>query len=108
MRDEQTSADVHDVSSFGLPPDCGPGGAGGACTNAMMLALTENPNPTWTELLERMRQILKEKRFTQGNSELPARLRKLCTLSRKRAVRRRDDVIMVIMALDVQCMEFLT
>ena len=64
-RDEQTSADVHDVSSFGLPPDCGPGGAGGACTNAMMLALTENPNPTWTDLLERMRQILKEKRFTQ-------------------------------------------
>ena len=31
----------------------------------MMLALTENPNPTWTELLERMREILKEKRFTQ-------------------------------------------
>jgi len=64
-RDEQTSADVHDVSSFGLPPDCGPGGAGGACTNAMMLALTENPNPTWTELLERMRQILNEKSFSQ-------------------------------------------
>uniref|UniRef100_A0A7S0EWY7 Peptidase C14 caspase domain-containing protein n=1 Tax=Hanusia phi TaxID=3032 RepID=A0A7S0EWY7_9CRYP len=64
-RDEQTSADVYDTSSFGLPADSGPGGAGGACTNSIMLALTENPNPTWIELLNRMRTILKEKGFTQ-------------------------------------------
>lgn len=41
FRDEQTSADVYDVSSFGLPQDCGPGGAGGACTNSMVLSLSE-------------------------------------------------------------------
>jgi hypothetical protein len=40
-KDEQTSADVYDVSSFGLPTNCGPGGAGGACTNAMVLSLSE-------------------------------------------------------------------
>ena len=30
-----------------------------------MLALSENPSLTWAQLQERMRQILKEKRFTQ-------------------------------------------
>ena len=91
-QDDQTSADVHNVTplflhhlpidgvswhcgergpdcsqvaSFGLPPDSGPGGAGGACTNAMMLALSKNPSPTWIELLEDMRVILEEKKFTQ-------------------------------------------
>lgn len=34
--DSQTSADVHDVSKFGLP---NADGAGGACTNAMLLNL---------------------------------------------------------------------
>jgi len=53
------------VASFGLPPDAGPGGAGGACTNAMMLALNQNPNPTWIELLQQMREILEEKSFEQ-------------------------------------------
>mmetsp|Transcript_69735 Transcript_69735/g.159928 ORF Transcript_69735/g.159928 Transcript_69735/m.159928 type:complete len:366 (-) Transcript_69735:155-1252(-) len=64
-KDDQTSADVHNVASFGLPPDAGPGGAGGACTNAMMLALSQNASPTWIELLESMRVILEEKKFTQ-------------------------------------------
>eukprot|EP00802_Teleaulax_amphioxeia_P019374 Tamp_19604.p1 GENE.Tamp_19604~~Tamp_19604.p1 ORF type:complete len:391 (-),score=70.30 Tamp_19604:77-1144(-) len=64
-RDEQTSADVYDVSSFGLPEDSGPGGAGGACTSAMIRSLSDNPSQTWTELLESMRKILKEKSFTQ-------------------------------------------
>jgi len=40
-KDEQTSADVYDVSSFGLPATCGAGGAGGACTNAMVLSLSK-------------------------------------------------------------------
>jgi len=64
-RDEQTSADVYDVSSFGLPKDSGPGGAGGACTSAIIRSLTDNPNQTWVQLLESMRKILKEKKFTQ-------------------------------------------
>lgn len=34
--DSQTSADVQDVSKFGLP---NADGAGGACTNAMLLTL---------------------------------------------------------------------
>lgn len=41
-RDEQTSADVSNTASFGLPPDSGPGGAGGACTNAMMKSLSKS------------------------------------------------------------------
>jgi hypothetical protein len=36
-KDSQTSADVHDVSQFGLPAS--PPGAGGACTNALLLGL---------------------------------------------------------------------
>jgi len=64
-RDEQTSADVSNTASFGLPADCGPGGAGGACTNAMMLSLTKNAHPTWIALLDDMRDILKEKGFEQ-------------------------------------------
>lgn len=34
-KDVQTSADVHDVSKFGVPD--GAGGAGGACTNALLV-----------------------------------------------------------------------
>eukprot|EP00997_Jenningsia_sp_PLL12_P002879 NODE_1513_length_1140_cov_191.428048_g1150_i1.p1 GENE.NODE_1513_length_1140_cov_191.428048_g1150_i1~~NODE_1513_length_1140_cov_191.428048_g1150_i1.p1 ORF type:complete len:353 (+),score=103.76 NODE_1513_length_1140_cov_191.428048_g1150_i1:55-1059(+) len=63
--DSQTSADVSNVSSFGLPEGTGPGGAGGACTNAMMLALANNPSPTYIELLGDMRAILSEKGYTQ-------------------------------------------
>lgn len=56
---------VYDVSSFGLPANTGPGGAGGACTNAMVLSLTKQPECTWIELLQNMRGVLKEKSFTQ-------------------------------------------
>eukprot|EP00959_Pyramimonas_sp_CCMP1952_P098900 2067681-Pyramimonas_sp.AAC.1 len=36
-KDEQTSADVSfTVGAFKLPADAGPGGAGGACTNALL------------------------------------------------------------------------
>lgn len=35
-QDEQTSADVHDVAKFGLPDATG---AGGACTNAILVNL---------------------------------------------------------------------
>jgi len=65
--DSQTSADVSDVSGFGLPADSGPGGAGGACTNALLRAIaTEEDNHlTWLELLDKMRSFLKEKEYTQ-------------------------------------------
>lgn len=66
-QDVQTSADVGNVASFELPADAGPGGAGGACTNAMLATLLkeENKDISWVKLLEGMRQILKEKSFTQ-------------------------------------------
>eukprot|EP00961_Rhodomonas_salina_P264407 3573677-Rhodomonas_salina.2 len=63
--DEQTSADVSDVMSFGLPADVGPGGAGGACTSAMAQKITQ-PRPwVWGNLLTEMRQDLVQKKYTQ-------------------------------------------
>ncbi|KAL3904128.1 MAG: hypothetical protein SGPRY_011406, partial [Prymnesium sp.] len=66
-QDSQTSADVFDTSSFQLPAECGPGGAGGACTNAMLSTVLKDEAvaPTWLELIEGMRGILAEKSFTQ-------------------------------------------
>lgn len=66
-RDSQTSADVFDASTFNLPEECGPGGAGGACTNAMLSSLLNSDSgpPTWAELLQSMRAILQEKNFSQ-------------------------------------------
>ncbi|CAM9241592.1 unnamed protein product, partial [Discosporangium mesarthrocarpum] len=61
-QDCQTSADVHDVSSFGLPDACG---AGGACTNAMLLTLADAKPDTWLSLLKGMRQVLSTKSFSQ-------------------------------------------
>jgi len=57
-KDSQTSADVSNTASFGLPSDAGPGGAGGACTNSMIKALSERDDYTWVSLLQAMRQIL--------------------------------------------------
>eukprot|EP00992_Anisonema_acinus_P013844 TRINITY_DN8965_c0_g1_i1.p1 TRINITY_DN8965_c0_g1~~TRINITY_DN8965_c0_g1_i1.p1 ORF type:complete len:781 (+),score=151.26 TRINITY_DN8965_c0_g1_i1:53-2395(+) len=63
-KDTQTSADVSNVASFGLPT--GPGGAGGACTNAMMSVFhRQGEDLSWVELLTSMREILEEKRYTQ-------------------------------------------
>jgi len=56
--DSQTSADVYNTASFGLPSDAGPGGAGGACTNSMVKALLEQDDYTWVTLLQAMRRIL--------------------------------------------------
>lgn len=64
-RDEQTSADVANVSSFGLPTDAGPGGAGGACTCSMIKALEEKADWTWASLLAQMRRTLAQGRYTQ-------------------------------------------
>lgn len=66
-QDSQTSADVYDVASFGLPPDCGPAGAGGACTHALLkYAYSQDGNDfTWKDLLVGMREILKSGGYTQ-------------------------------------------
>mmetsp|Transcript_31115 Transcript_31115/g.87214 ORF Transcript_31115/g.87214 Transcript_31115/m.87214 type:complete len:386 (-) Transcript_31115:44-1201(-) len=66
-KDEQTSADVSNIDSFGLPETNGPAGAAGACTTSMMLALEHNPDLTWVQLLDEMRKILK----TKGYSQIP-------------------------------------
>eukprot|EP00903_Cladosiphon_okamuranus_P007076 g6876.t1 len=60
--DSQTSADVHDVSKFGLPDA---DGAGGACTNAMLLTLNDAHADSWLSLLKGMQTCLKGKKFTQ-------------------------------------------
>jgi len=66
-QDSQTSADVSNIQSFGLPEDswASPGGAGGACTCSFISAMEQNPNPSWIELLETMRGILDEKGYSQ-------------------------------------------
>ena len=64
-QDSQTSADVGDSSVFILPADAGPGGAGGACTNALLQAIERNPTIAWKDLLADMCVILKMKHFTQ-------------------------------------------
>lgn len=68
-RDEQTSADVGNAGKvFELPVDSGPGGAGGACTTAMVSVLSdssESKGITWAQLLGKMRQVLEEKGYSQ-------------------------------------------
>ena len=62
-----------DVSSFRLPANVGPGGAGGACTNSMMAKFYPHDNdPTkpetdisYAELMLAMRDTLKRKGYTQ-------------------------------------------
>jgi len=61
-KDEQTSADVYDVSKFGLPDSHR---AGGACTNALLKTLHSNPSPTWSQLLRGAREFLRAEKFTQ-------------------------------------------
>uniref|UniRef100_A0A7S2S7T5 Peptidase C14 caspase domain-containing protein n=1 Tax=Mucochytrium quahogii TaxID=96639 RepID=A0A7S2S7T5_9STRA len=65
--DSQTSADVSNTASFELPEDAGPGGAGGACTNALIATLTKEPESkmTWIQILESMRGILSTKGYEQ-------------------------------------------
>eukprot|EP00281_Chroomonas_sp_CCMP1168_P019422 CAMPEP_0206232774 /NCGR_PEP_ID=MMETSP0047_2-20121206/11603_1 /ASSEMBLY_ACC=CAM_ASM_000192 /TAXON_ID=195065 /ORGANISM="Chroomonas mesostigmatica_cf, Strain CCMP1168" /LENGTH=389 /DNA_ID=CAMNT_0053656549 /DNA_START=150 /DNA_END=1316 /DNA_ORIENTATION=+ len=65
--DHQTSADVSDVSEFGLPSHVGPGGAGGACTNALMHCLLKNQYGSYltSQLLVDMRAFLRQNQYTQ-------------------------------------------
>ena len=61
-KDKQTSADVGDVMSFGVP---GPGGAGGACTNALLKHCYKPDEASWAEVLTCMVQFLEENGYTQ-------------------------------------------
>jgi len=63
--DKQTSADVGNVGSFSLPDPAGK--AGGACTSTLLKVLNENKGRqmSWTDLLQRMRSLLKHKGFDQ-------------------------------------------
>mmetsp|Transcript_4038 Transcript_4038/g.5802 ORF Transcript_4038/g.5802 Transcript_4038/m.5802 type:complete len:318 (-) Transcript_4038:207-1160(-) len=67
-RDEQTSADVSNVTSFSLPDP--QGRAGGACTATMLQILYADEKKleedlTFQEVLLKMRDVLKEKGFSQ-------------------------------------------
>lgn len=63
--DNQTSADVSNTSAFNLPSGSGPGGAGGACTNAIVAAFSARPQITFIQLLEDMRINLEQKGYKQ-------------------------------------------
>ena len=64
-KDTQTSADVQDVTSFGLPPVSEADKAGGACTNGILSTLEHTPDITFGDLLVKMRETLKERNYTQ-------------------------------------------
>ena len=65
-KDSQESADVSDTTEFGLPKSAGPGGAGGACTNALLMTVHDDtPDDTWLSTLVTMRQWLEKNAYTQ-------------------------------------------
>lgn len=66
--DAQTSADVSNVHSFSLPDPAGR--AGGACTSTLLNILYKDEHVpeddlSFTEVLEKMREMLAAKGFTQ-------------------------------------------
>jgi metacaspase-1 len=66
--DRQTSADVSNTATFQLPDPAGR--AGGACTATLLNVLYENEktacdNCTFTQVMEKMRVILRQKGFSQ-------------------------------------------
>eukprot|EP01068_Selenidium_serpulae_P014600 Selendium_serpulae@DN6117_c0_g1_i1.p1 len=67
--DEQTSADVSSTRDFNLPDVLGPDTGGGACTSALLSISSDNyrgqTDLSYIEILERMRQYLKNKGFKQ-------------------------------------------
>jgi hypothetical protein len=67
-QDKQTSADVSNVSNFGLPDPAGK--AGGACTTTMLNILYEDERDTgrvftFQEIVLKMREILKKSGYAQ-------------------------------------------
>jgi hypothetical protein len=64
--DDQTSSDVANSSIFGLSAAFKTSKqAGGACTNAWLVAVQERPHITYIDLLDRMRAILEMRNFAQ-------------------------------------------
>ena len=61
-RDTQTSADVGNVMSFGVP---GPGGAGGAMTNSLLRQTYKPGEASWVQVLSEMVKYLEEKGYSQ-------------------------------------------
>lgn len=63
--DKQTSADVFNVGTFELPDPAGK--AGGACTSTLIKVLNDNQGRpiSWITLLQRMREVLRQKGFSQ-------------------------------------------
>lgn len=64
-KDSQTSADVGNVASFGLPTVSATEKAGGACTNALLSTLKKTPQISYGDLLIQMQATLKERKYTQ-------------------------------------------
>jgi hypothetical protein len=71
-KDEQTSADVSNTGAFGLPTNAGPGGAGGACTNALLKTVHDHGiqglkegRVSYGTLLVKMNQFLRRKNYDQ-------------------------------------------
>lgn len=64
-QDSQTSADVSDVTSFGLPTVSAAEKAGGACTNGLLSTLKESPYLSFGDLLTQMQEKLKKRGYTQ-------------------------------------------
>ena len=68
-KDDQTSADVSDVSSFGIPLPNSSERSGGACTNSLLHTLKNHPKDqpplSFAGLLVQMRKTLKERKYTQ-------------------------------------------
>jgi hypothetical protein len=65
-KDSQESADVSATSEFGLPKHAGPAGAGGACTNAMLMTVHDDkPDDTWLSTLVTMRHWLHKNGYPQ-------------------------------------------
>lgn len=64
--DAQTSADVSDVASFGLPPVSAAEKAGGACTNGLLMTLKQNGDDmTFGDLIVGIQKNLKQRGYEQ-------------------------------------------
>jgi len=71
-KDEQTSADVSNTAAFGIPANAGPGGAGGACTNALLKVVHQQgiggvskSQLSYGTLLVKMKQVLQQGQYSQ-------------------------------------------
>lgn len=64
-KDEQTSADVSNVASFGLPRVSPQEAAGGACTNSLLSVMKDHRDITYSDLLIKMQSMLKTKGYQQ-------------------------------------------